>query len=195
MATGLSSESNDSSNVAEDVFLDELKSQFEKEIDVRKTLDTKANTMITTASAISTLVIAIGTFLISRIADKNFYYTSIEVLAVGIILAVVSVSFFIWSYSVRKYRYPLVSDHFFRNGEYNEKIVEAVRKLSRREFNDKMFQGYLKGIKSSERSNKRKANGIKIGQIFLVLTIIDIAVLVAFILASMGSGQQLNLTK
>jgi hypothetical protein len=102
MAVGLadSSKTGDSSNVAEDDFLAELKSQFEKEIDLRKTLDSKANTMITVASGISTLLIAIGTFLISRIVDKNAYYgISIAILAIGIVLAIIGIWFFIQSYA------------------------------------------------------------------------------------------------
>jgi predicted nucleic acid-binding Zn-ribbon protein len=47
-------------NTAEDEFLAELKSQFDKDIDLRKTIENKANTMITVASGVSTLLIAIG---------------------------------------------------------------------------------------------------------------------------------------
>jgi hypothetical protein len=55
----------------EDAFLSELKSHFEKVIDLRKNLDGKANTMITIASSLITINIAIGTFLLSRITVRG----------------------------------------------------------------------------------------------------------------------------
>ena len=55
----------DDKKTVEEGFLNELKSQFDKEMELRKNLDTKANTMITVASSVSTLLIAIGTFLMA----------------------------------------------------------------------------------------------------------------------------------
>ena len=184
MASGLSSET----NTAEDDFLTELKSQFQNEIDLRKTLDSKANTMITISSGISTLLIAIGTFLVSRIVDKNIYYgVSIAILATGIISAVIAILFFIQSYAIRKYKYPMGAVSFFRDGEYDKKSVENVRNLSKREFNDKMISGYLKSIKNSGEQNKKRAEKIMNGQICLIIAIATVGCLIGFILISMGS--------
>ena len=55
----------DDKKTVEEGFLNELKSQFDKEIELRKNLDTKANTMITVASDVSTLLIAIGAFFMA----------------------------------------------------------------------------------------------------------------------------------
>jgi len=41
----MTTRSEDASNIAEADFLAELKSQFDKDIDLRKTLDNKANTL------------------------------------------------------------------------------------------------------------------------------------------------------
>jgi hypothetical protein len=88
----MTTRSEDAPNIAEADFLAELKSQFDKDIDLRKTLDNKANTMITVISGIITLLIAIGTFLISRIVEKNIVYDiSIGILASGVVLATVSI--------------------------------------------------------------------------------------------------------
>ena len=118
----------------EESFLSELKSQFDKEIDLRKNLDAKANTMITVASGVSTLLIAIGTFLVSRILQQNVYgiYVygiSIAILGVGIVLAVLGIAFFIQAYSLRDYRYPMGHEWFFPQGEYKKERVDSVRNL------------------------------------------------------------------
>jgi len=178
-------------DTAEDDFLAELKSQFEKEIDIRKTLDNKANTMITVASGTSTLIIAIGTFLISRIVERNlFYEISLIILAIGIMLAVAGIGFFIQSYAVRRYLYAIGTDYFFdkSTGEYKTNFVNKMRNLSKREFKDIMIKGYLESIKRSAQLNQQKADAIKIGQVLLTLTIISIASLVGYILVLMEMG-------
>lgn len=110
----MTTRSEDASNIAEADFLAELKSQFDKDIDLRKTLDNKANSMITVISGITTLLIAIGTFLISRIVEKNIVYDrSIGILAWGVVLATVSIFYFIQSYSLRSYKYAVGHEYFF----------------------------------------------------------------------------------
>jgi tetrahydromethanopterin S-methyltransferase subunit B len=176
---------------AEDDFLAELKSQFEKEIDIRKTLDNKANTMITVTSGISTLLIAIGTFLISRIVDKNMYYgISIGILTIGLVLAIIGIWFFIRSYSVRRYKYAIGTEYFFdeSTGEYKKDHVEKIRNLSKKEFKSRLIKGYLESIKRSAELNLQKGNAIKTGQKFMTFTIISVAILVACVLALMGAG-------
>jgi amino acid permease len=59
---------------ANNTLYEEIKKQFERYEELRKGLDNKANTMITISTAISTLFIAIGTFLISKIDPKNEIY-------------------------------------------------------------------------------------------------------------------------
>lgn len=173
----------------EEGLLSELRSQFDKEIALRQNLDTKANTMITVASGVSTLLIAIGTFLISRILEKNIYYgISIAILGIGIVLAIVGIGLFIRAYSLRGYKYPMGHEWFFPQGEYKKERVDSVRKLPTTEFNDRLYKGYLESIKASAEINKNRADSVRIGQKFVTSSIITIAVLVVFILVSMGMG-------
>jgi hypothetical protein len=178
------------SDTAEETFLNELKSQFEKDIDLRKTLDNKANTMITVSSGVSTLLIAIGTFLISRIVEKNIIYgVSIAILAIGIVLATLGIWRFIQSYSLRTYKYAMGHEHFFdEKGVYRRDLVDSVRNLPKKEFNDRLYKGYLESIKISAALNKDKASGIRRGQKFLTATLVVVAVLVGFVLVSAGIG-------
>jgi hypothetical protein len=145
--------------------------------------------MITVASGVSTLLIAIGTFLITRILEKNVYYDiSIAILGIGIVLAVVGIWLFIRAYSLREYKYPMGHETFFHQGEYKKERVDRVRKLSTTEFSDRLYKGYLESIKASAEINKNRADSVRMGQKFLAFSIITIAVLVVFILVSMGIG-------
>jgi hypothetical protein len=66
----MAAEVENAKNRTEEIFLSELKSQFEKLIDLKKSIDNKANTMITIAGSIVTLNVVAGTFLITRIVEK-----------------------------------------------------------------------------------------------------------------------------
>lgn len=178
----------DVSNTAEKDFLAELKSQFDREIDIRKTLDTKANTMITVASGVSTLLIAIATFLIGRIVDRDIYYgISILIFAIGIVLATIAIWRFIKSYALRSYKYPIGHEYFFVGDEYQSKRVEDVRNKPQ-EFLDKIYKGYLESIKKASKLNGNKALSIEKGQNYLRYTLISVAILVTYILVTYGVG-------
>ena len=179
----------DNPRTAEESFLQELKLQFDKEIELRKNLDTKASTMITVASAVSTLLTAIGTFLISRIIEKDIFYgISILILGVGIMLAVLGIWRFITSYSLRGYTYPMGHEWFFDQGEYNRKRVDTIRNLSIKDFSDRLYKGYLESVRTSAQLNASRAAAIKWGQKFLTGSIITTAFQVVFILSCMDIG-------
>jgi hypothetical protein len=145
--------------------------------------------MITIASSIITLDIAIVTFLITKIVHETAYYsTSILILAIGVLLALISIFRFIRSYSVRNYEYPMGHEHFFKNGEYNREIVDQVRNLSEKDFNDRLFRGYLRCIKSAKEQNESKAKGIMIGHWLLTAALVTIGIVVGFVLISAAIG-------
>jgi hypothetical protein len=188
-SASMSAETHDSRNMTEQNFLNELKSQFDHHIDLRKSLDSKATTMITIASSIITLNIAIATFLITKIEQKDLYYSvSILILTIGVLLALISILKFIRSYSVRSYGYPMGHEHFFKNGEYKEDLVDRIRNLSEKDSNDTLFRGYFTCIRTAKENNDSKANGIKIGHLFLITGLIAIAVVVGFVLVSTALG-------
>lgn len=184
----MSAKAQNTKNTTEEAFLSELRSQFEKLIDLRKAVDNKASTMITIASSIVTLNIVVGTFLITRIVNKdnNFYGASIAILAIGVILAVISIQRFIHSYGIKNYYYPMGSPSFFDNGEYKLEWVDEVRNLPEKEFNDRLFKGYLEAMKTAEENNQSKTHSIKHGQIFLTAALGTIVVLVLFVLVATG---------
>lgn len=184
----MSTKPQNTKNTKDEIFLGELKSQFDRLLDLKKTTDNKANTMITIASSIITLNVAVGTFLITRIAEKdsNYYSASIAILAIGVIIAAVSIQRFIHAYGIRKYYYPMGSTAFFGKGEYKPEWVDEVRNLPEKEFDDKLFKGYLEALKTAEENNQSKTGSIKQGQILLTIGLGAIVVLVIFVLISAG---------
>jgi hypothetical protein len=88
------------------------------------------------------------------------------------VLELVSILRFIQSYGIKGYDYPMGSEYFFEKGEYKKENVDKVRNLSEKEFNDRLFRGYLRSIKSAEKNNDSKADSIKKGQKFLTYALI-----------------------
>lgn len=170
-------------------FLGELKSQFERDIDLRKTLDSKTNTMITMSSSIVTILIAIGTFLISKIEPKDgfYYYLAIGIFALGVTLATLCIILLTTSYFLRSYTYPMGHEKFFDNGTYKKEKADKYIHASKEKFTDLMIQEYLVSIKTYAEMNSKRAETIKKGQKFLIPAIISIAVLVGYVLIFHGA--------
>jgi len=173
----------------EDNFLNELRLQLDRVIELRKNFDSKTNNMITISGSIATLNIAIGTFLISRIQDHNFfYYISILILGIGIILSIISMWKFLTSYNVRDFWYPIGYSFFFKNNEYQKQRVQKVMKLSQNEFNERIIKGYLDSLKNDKEINIDKSNKLRTAQKFLVLSVLATAFQVGYILVMVGLG-------
>jgi hypothetical protein len=174
---------NEDTRTGEQSFLDELRYQFDRENDLRKTLDTKATTMITIATTMITINLAIGTFLISKMmVNYTVYYTSIGILILAIIFSIKGILKLIKSYELKDYDYPIGHKHFFENNDYDMSMIDGVRNITEKQFNDRMFKGYLKSIKTSDELNTKKSIGIREGQSWIVRTLITIIILLAFVL-------------
>lgn len=115
------------SNEASNDFLSELKLQFDRDMEVRKNLDSKITSTITMSSSVVTVLIGIGTLLVSNIEPKaEVFGASLWILAIGILSAFASVLLLIKSYSLRKYTYPMGHEQFFKDDEkgiYFDKMI------------------------------------------------------------------------
>lgn len=74
--------------------------------------------------------------------------------------------------------YAFGHEHFYQGDKYQKGLVEKIRSLPKKDFNDKLFKGYLDSIKRAAENNKKKAKWIKIGQVLLLITILDITAVV-----------------
>ena len=123
-------------DIAEPEFLNELRFQFDREEDFRKSLDKKSSTMITISSIIFTILSLIGSFIInssktsihhsnwSFINSSNLFY----ILIIGIFLAIISIILFAISYGIKKYHYPVGAKHFFeKDGKTTKEKINEYR--------------------------------------------------------------------
>jgi len=178
-------------NEASNEFLSELKSQFDRDMEVRKNLDSKITSMITMSSSVVTVLIGIGTLLVSNIEPKtDVFGISLWILGFGILTAIACIILLIKSYAMRTYTYPMGHERFFKDdekGEYDYEMIKKFRTASLDKFAQLMIEEYLVSIKNSSKANSNKVKYIKLGQISFLCSMGLIALLLCYVLIEYGS--------
>lgn len=171
-------------NKVNEDFLPELKYAFEQDLLWKSSLDNKATTMITMASAITTFLIAIATFLFSNKINLDYSILSviIPMLLVAIVFAIIAISFFIRSYVIKDYRFPVGHEAFFDKDEYKNEVVQIFLSYSKNEFDEHMIEEYLRSMKKNSENNKSKSNSIKTGQYCYLGAISSIVSILGFVI-------------
>ncbi|MDQ3902761.1 MAG: hypothetical protein M3247_03775 [Thermoproteota archaeon] len=182
------------------VFFTEVKEQFQREIEFKKTLDDKSSTMVTMASSVSTLLIAIGTFLVTRIEPKvsvfptSVFLDSIIILSIGIVFSILAAYYFIRAYSLRTYLFPLAKEEFFytieKNCErkYKQDAMEKFRTTDSDSVERYMIQEYARCIVDFGAKNEQRSISITWGQTWLIVSVVSVGLLLGFVLISTGLG-------
>src|SRR5215212_6305139 len=107
------------------LMLEELRLEFEREMDLKKTLEGKATSMITIAGIIVTLLFGFTTFS-SSFLDNIIQSFSIPLvyfilILIGVIGCIGSIGISLWSIKLRPYAIPSTLEHFFdKKGKRNE---------------------------------------------------------------------------
>jgi uncharacterized protein YnzC (UPF0291/DUF896 family) len=168
---------------AERDFIGEIKAQFQRDLDIKTILDGKAANMITMSSAIATFLLAIATFVVTNINPAHvFYEIAILFVIAGIVLATSAISFFVRSFTIRNYAYPVGHERFFENNVYNKEMADRFRTATKDEFNEHLIEEYLGSIKTNAKSNLEKANRLKYGQWLFFGLVLSISILLGSLL-------------
>jgi hypothetical protein len=117
-----------------DLFLEELKSQYKQEFELKSTLENKANYLLIAAGVTMSLLFTFGAQLTGSL-NSNYEYVLVVValLMLGVITNGISVLFSILGFSLKPYRYTLPYDAFFikdplnGNLSFNDKVIEEYR--------------------------------------------------------------------
>ncbi len=179
----------ESDGQSSDEFLTEIRYQFDRDLDLRKNLDSKSTHLITMCSTIVTILVSIGTFLITKIVPKNeIFGISLAILGMGIILATCCIYLLTRSYALKTYRYPMGHEQFFKNGIYDLTMSETFRNTEKQKFNKHIIKEYFECIKSNSEIMVKKAEIIKKAQRLFNMAIFSVGIVVVFILGSFGLG-------
>jgi hypothetical protein len=176
---------------SKNLLINELKFQYDREIDLKKSIDSKINSFITTSSSITTLNVAIGVFFLSKIENTTNFYYYIPIILLGCVtlFAIVSILRFTSIYGIRMYKYPFGHQHFFENNVYSWEKVNKIKDFQEDDFKLMMIKNYIESIKTFDEINEERTNKVKKGQIYLTASLIAITSMILFILTSLIFGK------
>jgi hypothetical protein len=123
--------------------LQELRLQYEKELELRSNLDGKANNVITVSGTIAGFLLVFGTFLLGGLVSNSGlsgYATGSLIGGIGTAIGAILSS--IISSLLRKYLYALadVSDLI------DEDVIKGYTNKDEKEITDEMIRAYAKSI-------------------------------------------------
>lgn len=146
-------------------FVEELRLQFERYVQVKNRLDTKANNIIAMSGTIATLFMGFGVFLLQNVDFQT--YSKISEFAsfsliLEIILTVLTIVFAFTSYRLREYTHPISFEKFFKQDkkEPDPTKVKQFQDADSDQINEWAIDNYLKSIKSYEEQNNEQTKWI-----------------------------------
>jgi hypothetical protein len=175
-------------------FLPELRRQFEQYMALRSYLDTKATNSITMSSAIVTVLVAIGTFLVTKIDNAQPIFIPLAIiLGGGILCDIIGIIYFVKSYIIKGYRYPMGHKAFFDKDTGNRKIdvINTFIDYSKERFKNHLIIEYLDCIRENGKSNESKAASIRLGQYLFIASMCCIVLILLLVMASLASGNKI----
>lgn len=171
-------------------FLNELRLQFEKDLDLKKTLDEKASRMITIAGTIVGFLFAFGTFILTRIGTEYAYVWLIkELLIGGIAVGILAILFATLASQLKKYRYVMGHEIFYnKDGSRNKDKITEYADMDVSNFQDKMIKEYLQSINENSKTNHWKATTVILSQWSFIGSIVTTLVLIIIMIHAFGVG-------
>jgi len=168
-------------------FLQELKTQFDRYVQLKERLDTKANNMIMMAGTIAVLFMGFGALLLSDVkfaSNYGFPIIASGALVVEVILTMITIKCALDSYKLREYDHPISFQTFYRGKQNKQKddVIDLFRNATDDEIEEHFITEYLKCIRSYEIQNDEQTNGINTSQKAFVGAVIMIPIFAVFIL-------------
>ncbi len=166
-------------------FLPELRNQFDRYVQLKERLDTKANNMIAMAGTIAVLFMGFGAFLLSYVeftSNYGFPIIASGALIIEVILTMITVKCALDSYKLREYIHP-ISFRTFYDGELPKSdVVEQFKDASDQEIEEHFINSYLTCIRSYQVQNDEQTSGINTAQRAFVGAVVMIPIFAVFIL-------------
>jgi len=166
-------------------FLPELRNQFERYVQLKERLDTKANNMIAMAGTIAVLFMGFGAFLLSDVeitSNYGFPIIAAGALVVEVILTMITIKCALDSYKLREYTHPITFQAFYDGEQPIPDVVNQFKDASDQEIEEHFINSYLTCIRSYQIQNVEQTSGINTAQRTFVGAVVMIPIFAVFIL-------------
>ncbi len=171
--------------MANEKLLDELKTQYEKEFELKRTLETKANYNLVPAGVVVGLLFGFGATVLNSIDAVPNISLVIYSLLVGIILFVVSILFSVLALRIKIYYYASPHEHFYNEeGMLDEEEINEFRNMEPDAFLDDRIHTYLRANKSNSIENDYKASKVNVAHWLFVFAMITVPITILIFIFS-----------
>jgi len=154
-------------------FFEELKSQFERQMDTKQRLDTKATDVMRISATIATLLVAISIFMFGQLQNYDYLTVALILFGVGFVSFIYSIIGAVLAHVTRDYTYPMGHQVFFdENNELDNNVVNLFRESTDDQFYERMIEEYLFCIRANSIENSFKSRFINQSHRFFLLGII-----------------------
>jgi hypothetical protein len=171
--------SQDTSKSSRELFVEELRNSYQKGWEVKSTLETKANNIITISGTVATLLFGFGSlFLGSLNPDYQLLSVFIAFLLIGIIASVIAIIFGGLSFRIRTYEVPIGLDFFAKRPE----LIDEFKKATSDTFYNTIITAYLRCMKQNNDENESKVKHISIAQWLFFTSMIVTPILLGVVL-------------
>lgn len=169
---------NISSEKALEEFLEEVRLQFARKVEVKEKLDAKANNLITMAGAVTTLFLAFGAFILKELNVTNpvILGFGLLILVLEVVITIIGIWRAISAYRLRSFEYPMHENAFINEntGELDPNKIDNFVTVSKQEFQLHMINEYLESMKTNSVHNSEKADLINQAYILYLISLIMI---------------------
>lgn len=179
-----------------DLFLDELKAEYNLEFQLKSSLENKANYILIAAGVTISLLFSFGAILIEKLSSDYEYLLYVIVsLMIGVVTNGISVLFSVLGFSIKHYEFPFPYHIFFKENPSTKKLEfddEVIKKFSDgigdsnpeslQLFNESVIKNYLECNKINAIHNSDKATKIKFAQWFFLGGAVCIPFIIGFAL-------------
>jgi len=169
-------------------FLEELKIQYEKEFELKNSLETKANYSLASSGVIVGLLFTFAANLFNIFKNlPALPYISISLL-IGVGLFIIAIFFSVQVSRIKQYHYATLHKYFFKNeGVFNEGTKSEYKYMKLDDFLDDRIDTYLVANKINFEHNEDKARNVSrmhwlffFGIISIIVTILLFSISVLY---------------
>lgn len=168
-----------------ELFVTELKMQYNIELDNKKNLETKANGIISISGTVAALLFGFGTFLINKLGPSYDYFSFVVImLMLSISSVVVSIVLSIAASRIQEYYVAMDHTPFYQNNEIKIEVLQQFCDANKNTFNHHMAKTYLTCIEHNAHINEKKATYILISQIIFFCGVVLLPILLAVLFSN-----------
>src|SRR5688572_23463109 len=122
----------DTKRASDELFLNELKLQFENLLRLKEGLENRANNLVVVSATIATLLFGFAAFSYSNIQSANpYFYWILLPLGISIGFSIATMGFGLYASRLAKYELPIAHKEFFNDdGTKKTDLLDAYRDSS-----------------------------------------------------------------